>query len=155
DVQEHIVEPAFSWMKGSYLASRGRETARIASGSLDPDPDAATESATVVASALDEAIAKGLKTVPAPMTAAALRQICSLSRQHGFRVKLGWPPLVPQIEAALIASGALPDLERNIRSIMADCHLDEITDFNRLRSYAAASFRRDTVHLFGEGWEQR
>jgi len=92
----------------------------------------------------------------APINTAALRQLCLLSEQQGFRVNLVWPPLVAEIEAAMVASGALAQLEENIRSIVADhCHVDEIFDFNRIRTYTVANFHRDMVHLFGEGWEQR
>jgi hypothetical protein len=156
DVQERIVEPFFSLLKLRYLVFRGRETARIGSGSLDPDPDAATDVAMVDPNALNEAISEGLRTVPAPINTAALRQLCLLSEQHGFRVNLVWPPLVAEIKAAMVASGALAELEGNIRSIVADhCHVDEIFDFNRIRTYTVANFHRDMVHLFGEGWEQR
>jgi hypothetical protein len=156
DLQERIVEPFFSFLKYRYLAFRGGAAARIGAGSLDPDPDAAADVAMVDPKALDEAISEGLRTVPAPINEAALRQLCFLSEQHGFRVKLVWPPLVAEIKDAAVASGALAELEEHIRSIMADrCHVDEIFDFNRIRTYTVANFHRDMVHLFGEGWEQR
>ena len=156
DLQVRIVEPLFSWLKRRYLAFRGGEAARIGSGSLEPDPNAATDVAMVDPSALNETILEGLRTVPAPINTAALRQLCLLSEQHGFRLKVVWPPLVSEIEDAMVASGALAELEGHIRSIMADhCRIDEIFDFNRIRTYTAANFHRDMVHLFGEGWEQR
>jgi len=155
DLQERIVEPFFSLLKVQYLSFR-RQVTRIASGTLDPDPDTATDVAMVDRNALSEAISDGLRTVPAPINAAALRKLCLLSEQHGFRVKLAWPPLVAEIEGAMTASGALAELERNVFDIMADhCHVHDIFDFNSIRTYTVANFHRDMVHLFGEGWEQR
>jgi hypothetical protein len=104
---------------------------------------------------VNNAIAEGFPTVPASLNAAAIRQVCVLSKQRGFRVKLAWPPLVSEIEDAAIARGAMAELESHIRSIMTDCHIGGVTDFNRIRTYKAASFHRDMTHLFGEGWEQR
>jgi len=100
DLQERIVEPFFSLLKVQYLSFR-RQVTRIASGTLDPDPDTATDVAMVDRNALSEAISDGLRTVPAPINAAALRKLCLLSEQHGFRVKLAWPPLVAEIEGAI------------------------------------------------------
>jgi hypothetical protein len=155
DMQERIVEPFFSWVKSRYLEARGRGAAVIAAGALDPDPNAPTTSSTVFPNALANAVAEGFSTVPAPLNAAALHQVCALSKQHGFRVKLAVPPQVPEIENAAITSGAAAELERNVRSVMADCQIGEITDFSRIRTYTAASFQRDMSHLYGEGWEQR
>jgi hypothetical protein len=155
DLQGRVVEPFFSWLKGRYLAFRRHEAAHIPSGSLDPDPDAATAASVVVQSALDDAISEGFPAVPTPVNTAALSQICQLSKQHGFRVKLAWPPMIPEIKNAAMANGTWRELERHIRDIMANCHIEEITDFSRIRSYTAASFHRDMTHLYGEGWQQR
>jgi hypothetical protein len=156
DLQERVVEPFFSFVKQRYLAFRGGAAARIGAGYLDPDPDAPTDVSMVDPKALDEVISEGLRTVPAPINEAALRQLCLLSEQYGFRVKIVWPPLVAEVKDAAVASGAMAKLEEHIRSIMADhCHADEIFDFNRIRTYTVANFHRDMVHLFGEGWEQR
>jgi len=101
-------------------------------------------------------ISEGLKTVPAPINAAVLRQLCLLSEHHGFHVEVVWPPKAAEIEGAMVASGALKELEGHIRAIMAEhCRVDTIFNFNRIRTYQASNFHRDMVHLFGDGWEQR
>ena len=157
DLQERIIEPFASLLKHQYLAHWGRETARIGAGSLIPDPDRAIDpSMPTDPKALNDVISEGLQTVPAPINAAALRQLCLLSEQYGFRVNLVWPPKAAEIEDPMVASGALAELEERIRTIMADhCHVDTIFNFNKIRTYKVSNLHRDMVHLFGEGWEQR
>jgi hypothetical protein len=158
DLQERVVEPFFSFLKAEYLAYRGREAARIAAGTLEPDPSAATEASTPVApEVMDVAISERLNTVPAPINSAALSELCRLSEQHGFAINFVWPPMAPEIERAMAARGTLEQLEQHIRGIMKDnCRVDDgIFDFSSLRTYTALSFHRDIIHLFGEGWEQR
>jgi hypothetical protein len=153
EVRASVVEPAFSLLNTRYRELRGRNTIRIASGSLDPDPNAATEASTVVPSALEKTIATGFSPVVTPINAAALRQVCLMSVQRGFRVRLAWPPLVPELEK--VSSTAMTELEARVRDIMVDCHIGEITHFNRLRTYMAASFMQDMTHLYGNGWEEQ
>jgi len=157
DLQERVVEPLFSWLKNRYLASRGREAARIPGGEFDPDPNAATQASMPVGpEVLEDAISERLNAVPAPINAAALGEFCRLSQQHGFAISLVWPPMASEIERAMVVHGTLTELETRIRDIMKDhCHIDAIFDFNSIRTYTASSFHRDITHLFGDGWEQR
>jgi hypothetical protein len=157
DPQERIVEPLFSTMKQRYLASRGTLAGGIAAGSIDPDPDAKTDASmpadpTAVATAISEAS----QTVPAAMNAAALRRICALSEQYGFRIKLTWPPLALEVASTLRATGTLAGLRAGVGLALGPgCQVDEIFDFNKVRTYTTSSFHRDLIHLFGDGWEER
>ena len=66
------------------------------------------------------------------------------------------PPFYDSLLAKIVIQGRdrAESIER-MKQALANCHIDEITDFNRIRTYTAASFHRDMTHLYGEGWEQR
>jgi hypothetical protein len=157
DAQERIVEPLFSVMKQRYLAFRKAPPDRIAAGPIDPDPDArADASMPADPVAIATAISEASQTIPTAMNAAALRRICELSEQYGFRIKLAWPPMAEEIASALRARGALSGLRVQIGLALGPgCPVDEIFDFNKVRTYTTSSFYPDLIHLFGDGWEQR
>jgi hypothetical protein len=157
DLQVRVVEPFLSFVKQRYLAFRKRGAAPIAAGSLEPNPDAPVDVSMEIGTAtLDRAISEGLKTNPAPINAASLREVCRLSEQYGFRINLVWPPMATEIERAIVARGALGELEAQIRMVLGNhCQVDAIYDFNKIRTYESSNFHRDMVHLFGDGWEQR
>ena len=75
-------------------------------------------SAHVDQTALRDAIAEGLKTIPAPINAAALRQICLLSGQYGFRIKIVLPPVAAEIEDPMIESGKLAELSSTSATVL-------------------------------------
>jgi hypothetical protein len=157
DAQERIVEPLFSLMSQRYLAFRKEPPDRIAAGRIDPDPDAKTDASMPAdPAAVAKAISEASQTIPATMNAAALRRICALSEQYGFRIKLAWPPMAEEIASALRASGALSRLRLQIGLALGPgCPVDDIFDFNKVRTYTTSSFFPDLIHLFGDGWEQR
>jgi hypothetical protein len=157
DAQERIVEPFFSLMKQRYVAFHTNRLDHIPAGPIDPDPDAKTDASMPASpTAIATAIAESDQTSLASMNAAALRSICALSEQYGFRVKVAWPPMAEEVETALQASGALSGLQAQIGLALGpSCPIDAIFDFNKVRSYRNSSFFPDLIHLFGSGWEQR
>jgi len=157
DLQVRVVEPVFSFLKQRYLAFRKKVAVPIASASLEPNPDTPVDiSLEASPAALDNAISEGLNSIPAPINAASLREVCRLSQQYGFRINLVWPPMAIEIERAMVASGALGELEAQIRmSLAGPCQIGAIYDFNKIRAYESSDFHRDMVHLFGDGWNQR
>ena len=61
-----------------------------------------------------------------------------------------------ELASMLVGRGALTQLKQELNTIMSTgCQVDEIFDFNRVRTYPATSFHLDFIHLFGDGWEQR
>lgn len=157
DLQERILEPFFSFVKNRYLTFRKVGPRHIAAGSENPDPGAPLEfdPGNETSSGESAELAK-MDLTPAPLNAESLRQICRLSEQYGFHVNVVWPPMPSKLESALVETGALTQLEDQIRNILGDrCRLDTVFDFNRLRTYSSSSFHRDMIHLFGMGWEQR
>jgi hypothetical protein len=160
DLQERIVEPFLSFIKQRYLALRRTTEPRVDTGALSASAQAPIEFA-----ARDEKIPvdrtqalSGRRDLSmAPVNAEALSRLCGLSRSYGFRVELAWSPIPAQLEHILTSSGALQNLEGEIRSIMDDGHCDfaGFIDFNKMRSYPNLSFHNDMLHLFGDGWEQR
>lgn len=156
DLQVRVVEPFFSFLKARYLTLRRNDAARIGSGYLDPDPNTPTTTSKPVSAEVDRVVAEGLKTVDTPVNAEVLHRVCALAERYGFRVKLVWPPMAVELESALAAGGALAQLQEKMRAIMAgQCEVEEIFDFNRVRTYTISSFHLDMIHLFGDGWEQR
>jgi hypothetical protein len=105
---------------------------------------------------LKAAIADARKSDLAPVNAAVLRRVCLLSERYGFHLKLVVPPMPVELERALTADGVLAQVEAHIRGILAEpCRIDDVFDFNRIRTYTTSSFHIDMIHLFGDGWEQR
>jgi hypothetical protein len=156
DVQVRIVEPVFSLLKSHYLRLRQRGPDRIGSGSDEPNPNAPTDASRPMPAAVERALAEGLRNVDAPINAVLLRRLCQLGQDHGFRIKIAWPPMPSELENLLVGRGALTQLTEELNTIMSTgCHVDEIFDFNRVRTYPATSFHLDLIHLFGDGWEQR
>jgi hypothetical protein len=157
DLQERIVEPFFSLVKQRYLSFRGLTSNSIAAGPFDPDPDAKTDASMPAdPAAIAAAISEASQAIPNPMNAAALRRICALSEQYGFRIKLAWPPMAEEISNVMRSSGALSSLRLQIGLALGpSCPVDDIFDFNDIRTYTSSSFFPDLIHLFGEGWEQR
>jgi hypothetical protein len=157
DVQERIVEPLFSFAKQRYLSFRGRTSNGIAAGPFDPDPDAKTDASMPAdPAAIATAISEASEAIPNLMNAAALQRICALSEQYGFRIKLAWPPMAGEISSAVRSSGALSSLRSQIGLALGpSCPVDDIFDFNDVRTYTSANFYPDLIHLFGDGWEQR
>jgi hypothetical protein len=157
DLQERIVEPFLSFIKQRYLALRRTNEPRVDTGALSASAQAPIEFA-----ARDEKIPvdrtqalSGRRDLSmAPVNAEALSRLCGLSRSYGFRVELAWSPIPAQLEHILTSSGALQNLEGEIRSIMDDGHCD-FAGFIEMRSYPNLSFHNDMLHLFGDGWEQR
>jgi hypothetical protein len=152
DVQERIVEP-FS----SLLVNWKREP-RMDTGSLAANPDAPAGMAARAETPIDDAIFTPMRdTRVSPAGAEALLRICNLSKKHGFRIDVAWPPLPAQLEGDLTSGGALAELETRILSIMDEGHCDfaGFTDFNKIRNYPDSAFRNDLIHLFDYGWEQR
>ncbi|MBO0742461.1 MAG: hypothetical protein J2P51_13665, partial [Hyphomicrobiaceae bacterium] len=156
DVQVRIVEPLFSLLKAHYLALRQHGPDRIGSGSDEPNPDVPADASRPVPAAIERALAEGLRSVEAPINAALLRRLCQLGQEHGFRIKLAWPPMPSELESTLVSLGALTQFQEELHTIMSTgCQVDTIFDFNRVRTYPATSFHLDLIHLFGDGWEQR
>jgi hypothetical protein len=156
DVQVRIVEPLFSSLKSHYLKLRQRGPGHIGSGSDEPNPNGPADVSRPMPAAVERALAEGLRNADAPINAPSLRRLCQLSQDHGFRIKLALPPMPSELESALVGRGALTQLHQELNTIMStSCPVDEIFDFNRVRTYPASSFHLDLIHLFGDGWEQR
>jgi hypothetical protein len=157
DLQERIVEPLFSSMKRRYLALHMKLAARIAAGSIDPDPRAEAHASMPADSiAIATAISEASEPAPTAINAAALRGVCALSERYGFRIRLTWPPLAAEVASALRVRGTFANLRAQIGLALGPgCQVDDIFDFNGIRTYTASSFHRDLIHLFGEGWEER
>jgi hypothetical protein len=156
DIQERLAEPFLSFLKQRYLMLAHRETPRIEAGRLAASADAPVELAARAETAPDGAFAERLGLTMAPMHVEALNRLCDLSKKHGFRVDMAWPPMPAQLHGMLTSSGALAELEGRIRSIMEGrCDFRGFTDFNVIRAYPNRSFHNDLLHLFGDGWEQR
>jgi hypothetical protein len=154
DIQERIVEPLFSFVKDRYYARRQAAPLSIPAGNADPGTEIPTDLLPQQPSGSAHDMARAeLSLDPAPIISASLSKICTMSRERGFRVDVVWPPMPSEIESALLASGALPRLEAQIRATMRDCAVNSIFDFNRVHTYTA--FRRDMIHLLGEASEQR
>ncbi len=152
DIQERIFEPFISLLKNLYSASKGTEVGpAIAAGSIEPDPNAAIESRTGPNELSERA---NLSLDVPPINEAALSGICDLSKQYGFELHVVWPPMPAELKSAMMASGALPGLERKLWSLRdKGCRLVSVFDFNEVRAYTG--FRLDMIHLLGDGWEQR
>jgi hypothetical protein len=155
DLQVRIVEPLFSLLKQEYLALRHKTSTEIGAGSETPDPDARTDSNGSNLDALKAAISEGLQVEPTSLNAEVLRRLCELSIRYGFHLKIVFPPVARELEDSFAASGALTQLRARILEDLATCHVHEIFDFNKLRTYTSASFHVDMIHLYGDGWEQR
>jgi hypothetical protein len=156
DLQVRVVEPFFSFLKAQYLTLRRKEAARIGAGHLDPNPNTPTTASKPMAGEVDRVVTEGLKTVDTPVNAEVLHRVCRLAEHYGFRVKLVWPPMAAELERALAGSGALAQLQQKMHATMAGhCQVEEVFDFNRVRTYTISSFHLDLIHLFGDGWEQR
>ena len=151
------MEPLFSLVKQRYLSTRKVLPDRIAAGAIDPDPDTkADASMPADPAAVAAAIAEASEVEPAAMNAAALQRICKLSEQYGFGIKVAWPPMADEIASALRKGDALAGLRLQIGLALGPgCPVDEIFDFNKVRTYPTSSFYPDLIHLFGDGWEQR
>jgi hypothetical protein len=150
DVQERVVEPAFS-----YLVERKRSP-RMDVGLLTANPDAPAGAA-LRADTLDVAVFREMHyTAMTEVGAEVLRRVCSLSKQYGFRIEVAWPPVPAQLDSLQRSSGEVTKLEAKIRSIMeGHCDFAGFTDFNKIRHYPNQAFRNDLIHLFDYGWEQR
>jgi hypothetical protein len=151
DVQERIIEPI-----SSLLVLR-KQSPRMDVGTLTANPDAPAGIASRAETPDDDAIFKPmLDTRVSAAIVEALNRMCSLGKEHGFRIHVAWPPLPPQLLRMLTSSGAMPELEARISSIMeGHCDFGGFTDFNKIRTYPDGSFRNDLIHLFDYGWEQR
>ena len=151
DVQERIVEPFTS------LVVNWKRQPRMDPGSLAANPDAPAGMAARAETPIDDAIFTPMRdTRVSPAIVEALTRMCSLSRKHGFRIEVAWPPLPAQLENVLTSSGALTELEARISSILeGHCDFAGFTDFNKIRPYPDSAFRNDLIHLFDYGWEQR
>ena len=104
DVQVRIVEPLFSSLKSHYLKLRQRGPSRIGSGSDEPNPNGPTDDSRPMPAAVERALAEGLRNADAPINAPLLRRLCQLGQDHGFRIKLVWPPMPSELESALSAA---------------------------------------------------
>ena len=156
DLQVRIVEPMLSLLKQGYRRLHRRGSDPIAVGLRDPDPHAPADQSSNGVGTLKTAIADARKSELAPVNAAVLRRVCQLSERYHFHLKLVVPPMPAELEKALTADGVLAQLEAHIRGILAEpCRIDEVFDFNRIRTYTMSSFHIDMIHLFGDGWEQR
>jgi hypothetical protein len=156
DLQVRIIEPLFSLLKSRYLGLRQRGPGRIGSGADEPNPKVATDASRPLPAAVERALAEGLRNIDAPINTVLLRRLCQLSQEHGFRIKLAWPPMPSELQSVLVGRGALTQFQEELTTIMSrGCAVDEIFDFNRVRTYPATSFHLDLIHLFGDGWEQR
>jgi hypothetical protein len=160
DVQERIVEPAFSFLRQRYLATWKEDAEpRVEAGSVSANAQAPVESAARHALfTVDET--RGLidrrDLSITPVNAEALNRLCGLSRNYGFRIELAWSPIPGELEHVLMVSGALRQLETEIKSIMeGHCDFAGFIDFNKIRDYPNLGFHNDMLHLYGDGWEQR
>jgi hypothetical protein len=153
DIQERIVEPLFSFVKDRY-SRRHDAPLSIPAGNADPGTEMPADLVPEQPSGSPHDMTRARLSLDlAPIVSASLSEICSLSDQRGFRLDVVWPPMPNEIERALLANGALPRLEGQIRAMMHDCAVNSIVDFNRIHTYTA--FRRDMIHLLGEASEQR
>jgi hypothetical protein len=156
DVQERLVEPFFSLLKQRYLNLRNQEAPRIDVGYLIADASAPVEFAARAETAADEAFAGRRDFTMSAENVDVLNRLCDLSRKHGFKIDIAWPPMPAQFHRMVSTGGALAELEAAIRSITAGrCDINGFTDFNTIRAYPNLSFHNDLLHLFGDGWEQR
>jgi hypothetical protein len=155
DLQVRVVEPLFSLLKQSYLARRSNAPVVIAGGLQEPNPDAPTDTSMQSAAALDTATLPAGETTTAPINAEALHRLCQLSQRYEFRLALAWPPMASELANGPAASALVPLRKRIVARLREHCQLDEVFDFNSVRTYTMTSFHRDLIHLFGDGWEQR
>jgi hypothetical protein len=157
DLQERVVEPFLSYLKHRYSAFRKRGALSVASGILNPDPQAPVELAKYVFDKREDEVSVSDRDLTmARVNGEGLRRICELSKQEGFVINIVWPPIPDDLARAFHANGAFSQLETEIRSVMeGHCAFGGFTDFNKIRVYSSASFHHDSLHLFGDGWEQR
>jgi hypothetical protein len=88
------------------------------------------------------------------LEADSLTRICELSRRYSFRIQVVWPPAPAPIATAFETQGIYRGLEDEIGATLArgGCKT-EFFDMNAARSFV--NFHRDSMHLLGEGWEER
>jgi hypothetical protein len=150
NVQERVVEPFFSLLAQRHLVPH------IEIGALIANADAPVDFAIRPVGDNGEKLGDRANTALSDMNAEALRRLCGLGAQYGFRINIAWPPLPAQLENVLASNGALMELEARIKSIMdGHCDFDGFTDFNKIRTYPNLAFRNDLAHLFSDGWDQR
>jgi hypothetical protein len=154
DLQVRVVEPLFSLLKQYYSARRNAPVV-IAGGSQEPNSDAPTDTAMQTAAALDTAASPAGETATAPINTEALRQLCQLSQRYEFRLALAWPPMATELASGPAASALVRLRKRIVATLRERCQVDDVFDFNSVRTYTMTSFHRDLIHLFGDGWEQR
>jgi hypothetical protein len=157
DLQEQVLEPLISLVRLKIAALRKKGPLSIPRGRIIPDSATPVLYSANVDRTSDDRTGSASRHLPlAPVNAAALSELCELSERNGFTIDFVWPPMPDTMDRALGASGALVGLEAEIRSIMyGRCHLGEIVDLNKRRTYHISSFQYDLLHLFGDGWEQR
>jgi hypothetical protein len=155
DLQVRVVEPLFSLLKHYGLERRKNAPVVIAAGSQEPNPEAPTDTAMQSAAALETATSPAGETATAPINAEALRQLCQLSQRYEFHLALAWPPMATELANGPAASALVGLRKRIVARLRERCQVDDVFDFNSVRTYTMTSFHRDLIHLFGDGWEQR
>jgi hypothetical protein len=146
DIQQRIVEPLLSLIQGGrgHYYALGR----------DPDPHAPLEPASTDLS--DEKSIRARIEAPMrllPPYAAALKDLCALSRQYGFRLDIVWAPGPKRAVAAWREAHEIETLQSDILAAIGDgCAPPNFTDFNDGIDYL--SFDHGATHLRGEGWDQ-
>jgi hypothetical protein len=88
------------------------------------------------------------------LEAESLAQICRLSAQYSFQIRVVWPPAPKPVADGLLSKGVYSTLEDDITQIFDQngCKTNYF-NMNSIRDYV--NFHRDAMHPLGEGWEER
>jgi hypothetical protein len=88
------------------------------------------------------------------LEADSLARICELARRDSFQIQVVWPPAPAPVADAFETGGIYRRLEDEITATLAPggCGTS-FFDMNAARGFV--NFHRDSMHLLGEGWEER
>ncbi len=149
DLQERIVERLFGLFHKSMPALVEATQPPDANGTLEP-PALNLSDTDGIANRVHGDLNVHLRS----LEAASLSQICRLGTQYNFQIRVIWPPTPKAVADGLASGGVYRTLQADIdKALEQNRCKTSYFDLNSARNYV--NFRRDAMHLLGEGWEQR
>lgn len=104
----------------------------------------------------DEGVFQKILSAPTdirPEARAVITEMCRVSQRYQFSLHIVWAPLEPRLRAALIASGAVPHIDDQLREIFRQNQTAaSIVDSSDRQDYPY--FDHALIHIRGLGWEQ-